>query len=300
MKFNGISLLKYTLLFLIIIVGSNSYTQTNSKRGFQIGGFFGGSDYSGDLANNPLDFKRASIGGGAYYGYYLGSGFQIRGRFTQQKIRGDDADQNSTAARNLSFESNITEFAGILSWEYESISLFNYRLRPNIYAGAGAFKFNPKAELDGRLVELQPLGTEGQGISGFDEPYELTQFVIPFGFGIKYLAQENIMLEVDLSSKKVFTDYLDDVSGQEYVAPSILIQNGQDAVDLGYRADEIGGIPFSNFEDPNVRALNPRNISRLDDWYYLFSVGASYYFRPGAGSEIKKNRKGVPNKYSRY
>jgi len=274
MKIMVLIKLKYLFALTLVVLSTMSFSQKNEKRGFQIGGFFGASDYSGDLANNPLDLKRVSVGGGGYFGYYLGDGFQARARVTYQNIKA--------------------------SWEYESLRLFDYRLRPNVYLGAGVFTHNPKADLNGRLVELQPLGTEGQGIEGFDAPYDLKGIVIPFGAGIKYLAYENLMLEFDIGSKKVFTDYLDDVSGQEYVPPSILIQNGQDAVDLGYRADEIGGIPFTDFEDANIRRVNPRNTSRLDDWYYLFSVGGSYYFRPGYGNELRKNRKGVPNKYSRY
>ncbi len=300
MKFSNTLKSNSILFCFLFLYACTSFSQVEEKRGYQIGGFFGASDYSGDLANNPLDFKTMSIGGGGYYGYYLGDGFQIRGRFTYQKIKGNDEDQRSTAARNLSFESNVLEVAAILSWEYESMALFEYRLRPNLYIGSGFYRFNPKAELNGQLIELQPLGTEGQGIPGFDSAYRLTDIVVPFGGGVKYLAQDNIMLELDISSKKVFTDYLDDVSGQEYVAPSILIQNGQNAVDLAYRADEIGGRPYIDFEDPAVRATNPRNISRKHDWYYLFSIGGSYYFRPGAGNEIKRNRKGVPNRYSRY
>ena len=293
-------LIKFLVLGLVVLASINGQAQVEEKRGYQIGGFFGASDYSGDLANNPIDLKRMGAGGGVFGGYYLGDGFQVRGRFTYQHIKAHDQDQNSTENRNLSFESDILEFVGILSWEYENYLISDGRLRPNLYAGVGMFKHNPKADVNGQLVELQPLGTEGQGIPGYGSPYRLTDLVVPFGGGLKYLAADNLMLELDLSSKKVFTDYLDDVSGQEYVPPSILIENGQVAIDAAYKADEIGGRPYSDFEDPMVRANNPRNQSRMHDWYYMFSVGGSYYFRPGRGSEIKKNRKGVPNKYERY
>ena len=44
------------------------------------------------------------------------------------------------------------------------------------------------------------------------KPYNLTQFAIPFGGGIKFRVSENVVLAYEVGFRKTFTDYLDDVS----------------------------------------------------------------------------------------
>ncbi len=43
------------------------------------------------------------------------------------------------------------------------------KLRPYGLIGIGAYKYNPKAKLDGQWVELQPLHLEGQGMAEYPE-----------------------------------------------------------------------------------------------------------------------------------
>jgi hypothetical protein len=47
--------------------------------------------------------------------------------------------------------------------------------RHNYYLSMGAifFKFNPKGKYLNEWLELQPIGTEGQGLPGYDAPYTI-------------------------------------------------------------------------------------------------------------------------------
>ena len=60
---------------------------------------------------------------------------------------------------------------------------------------------------------MKPLSTEGQGIAGYNtKEYSLTQLALPFGGGIKYSITDNFRIGLEVGMRKLFTDYLDDVS----------------------------------------------------------------------------------------
>ena len=91
--------------------------------------------------------------------------------------------------------------------------------------GIAAFKHNPQAqapEFDlngnplpeaGQWVDLQPLGTEGQNLSG-GKPYNLIQLAIPIGIGVKVRLPDNFDAHIEIGFRQLFTDYIDDVSGK--------------------------------------------------------------------------------------
>ena len=71
------------------------------------------------------------------------------------------------------------------------------------------YNFNPQAEnRNGQWVDLQPLGTEGQGTTAYPErkKYARTQIAIPFGGGIKYTLNERLNIMFSFSARKSLTD----------------------------------------------------------------------------------------------
>ena len=83
-----------------------------------------------------------------------------------------------------------------------------------MFAGIGVYRYNPYAYSGGNKVFLQPLSTEGQNIIGYPDrkKYSLTQFAVPFGGGFKFAVSENLRVGIEMGIRKLFTDYLDDVS----------------------------------------------------------------------------------------
>ena len=75
----------------------------------------------------------------------------------------------------------------------------------------------------GKEYELQPLSTEGQGLTAYTDlkPYSLVSFSIPFGLGIKWSISRTVSIGLEWGLRKTFTDYIDDVSGR-YADPSLL------------------------------------------------------------------------------
>jgi len=97
-----------------------------------------------------------------------------------------------------------------------------------------------------RLVSLQPLHTEGQGFAEYPtrKDYKLTQLEIPIGFGAKLFFRENMYIGVEVLHRKLFTDYVDDVS-TNYIDPVYFDQhlssaNAAMARSLSYRGTYTG------------------------------------------------------------
>jgi hypothetical protein len=122
--------------------------------------------------------------------------------------------------RNLNFRSTIFEIMAAV--EIQPLYLLQqyntkpklYRISPYVLGGIGFFRFNPTTKLNGTLVELQPLRTEGQGFAEYPDrkPYKLKQFNFPVGGGIKFKIVSNVNLSAECVYRILQTDYLDDVS----------------------------------------------------------------------------------------
>ena len=247
-------------------------------------GLFGGtSTYEGDLSPTSLTARlqglRSTFGG--YGRIDVGPNLSFRGYVQQLKIQASDADRLSTQARNLSFHSNILE----LGVEAELYVLPNYqRIAPFVSFGASVYNFNPLTEYQGRDVELQPLGTEGQGLPGFRPRYALTRFAVPVGIGIRYRINDYFNVTARGSARLTFFDHLDDVSGN-YVNYFTLLDgrgidgaagNGSLAAALGDRRGEfLGTDPFD--VPTGQRRGDPTN----NDWYYSATIGVGYTLGSG-------------------
>jgi hypothetical protein len=142
--------------------------------------------------------------------------------------------------------------------------LNNSWFTPYVFAGVGLYHFKPYTHAeDGTKTFLQPLSTEGQGIVAGKKEYKLTQFNIPLGIGATYAISEDIRVGLELGYRKLFTDYLDDVSS-EYVDQGVLLAaRGQAAVDLAYRGDEVGAGTYP------AAKTNRGGANEKDGYYYM-------------------------------
>ena len=238
----------------------------------EIGLLLGGSVYQGDLSptNKLQNFRETNMAVGAFYRYNINDFVGARLGFTFGTISGTDAkdDSESRRLRNLSFQSNIFELA--LTAEFNILGFQPYNLErvfsPYIFVGVAVFRHNPKAEYQGDLYALQPLGTEGQGLPQFPEKsqYGLTQISFPIGGGLKYAFNDTWSIGAELGFRMTITDYLDDVS-TEYISDSeILEARGEVAAALANRT----GQP--------VNTGATRGSSENQDWYIIGGITVSY------------------------
>lgn len=240
---------------------------------------FGGlSNYQGDLQGREFTFDQSNGAFGLGLKYDITARLAVRTSINFAKVGGDDKRNEATLQfRNLSFQSKITE--GNLLLEYTLLDMNEKQFSPYFFGGLGIYHFNPYAfDTLGNKIMLQPLGTEGQGLAQYPDrkPYKLTQFAIPFGGGVKFRISNNTVLAYELGFRKLFTDYLDDVS-TTYVDQFILgSARGPKAVEMAYRAGELkGGNPTYPIDG------TVRGGSKYKDWYYF--QGITLYIGLGNG-----------------
>ena len=244
---------------------------------YELGVFGGFSNYQGDLAPFAFNPAETHLASGVFAKYNFNKFLAVKVSYYSGSLSGNDAlyDQPFRVKRNLHFETAINEVAVMGEMNITGFQPHRHKnlLSPYVFAGIGLFHFNPKANFEGNWVELQPLGTEGQGTEAYPdrEPYRLTQINVPLGIGFKGNISRNWNIGVELGWRKTFTDYIDDVSNT-YVAKEILIaENGALAWELSNRSDEINdGVEW--LKDDNYLRGDPTD----KDWYFFTGFIVSY------------------------
>lgn len=257
-------------LFLLCMLASTLaygqyYTTPSSSIAITAGA--GISSYYGDLTEKVNPFTQPSYAFSLGAAYNLLDKFSIRADVSYLKLQAADSKNKRVdlKARNLNFKSNVWDVN--IGVGYDVLSLNEgRRFTPNIYLGAGIVNFNSYTiDRNGEKKFLQPLGTEGQGLSAYPDrkPYKRTEFAMVMGVGLKYVISESIVLHGEFRYRYLNTDYLDDVSRSGY--PDISLINGKNASlsNLTYRGDEIsGGASY-----PANKGLNRGNPSKNDAFY---------------------------------
>ena len=225
---------------------SQSISTANGKLeiGLGIGPMFflgdlGGSAGTGNTFIKDLDVPLTKLNKGFYLNFYPTEFIGIRIAGNLGFVEGDDAQapakggaEEDRKYRNLSFRSKINEvYAAIEIYPTYFIEKFDGlkgKLRPYFLAGVGMFHFNPETkDVDGNWIKTAPLRLEGQGFAQYPEskPYKLFQKNILGGFGFKYYLKENAYIGFEILHRKLFTDYVDDVSHNYYIDPIYFDQN---------------------------------------------------------------------------
>ncbi len=245
--------LKLILLGISALAASSAFAQD-----IEGGIFLGTAQYQGDLSEKHITLPETKPSFGIIGRYYFGPRIDVGLTFSYGWIEGDDKnydEDKDRRKRNLNFRSSIFEVSprvevNILPYISNSKK---YKLAPYVFGGVGFYHFNPKTDdPSGNEVALQPLGTEGQNIGGPGEKYGLWQFSIPYGLGIKYSLGNFWNLGVEVGQRKLFTDYLDDVSDRY---PDFSNGNlSEKARELSWRADEV---------DPKYST--PRSLGKRGD-----------------------------------
>lgn len=261
----------------------------------------GTSTYYGDLgiANNKFlqpisEFNTGnmhmSYTGGYRYNFpqYLSIGLNLSMMYLSAYDSDNDAigDNLFRKMRNLSFHSDIYEasltanfepFRNDFKWNED-----NWFVSPYIGAGIGVFNFNPKTFYKGQEVELQPLGTEGQGLPGGKAKYGLTQMNMPLSLGVKfYNPARTFSIAFDATYRYTYTDYLDDVSTVYTDAAGFSFYPVSQAV-LASALNDRGYEAFPGFE---FGAGHQRGNSKDNDTYMSLQVRFAFYFLGGGSKD---------------
>lgn len=229
------------------------------------------ANYHGDLTRRTISFSGAKPLFSLGARYDLSERLAARTYFSFTSLQGDDKKGTATMqARNLNFKTKVFEWE--LSGQYNFFSLNDKWWTPYVFAGIGVYRFNPYTTDSAGKVFLRPLSTEGQGIRAGSAPYKLTQFSVPFGFGAEYSLNEDMRLGLEFGYRKLFTDYLDDVSTTYVDQNALLHAKGEQAVALAWRGDEVNGTPYP--ADGTMRG-SPK---AKDGYYYVALTYTIRYF----------------------
>ncbi|MBP7272236.1 MAG: outer membrane beta-barrel protein [Saprospiraceae bacterium] len=277
-------------------------TATCSAQYFEAGIFLGASNYSGDLDPDARArlFRETHFAGGILARYPIGEYINIRGTFSVGTLSGTDANNKEDARkqRNLNFRSSIQEVALLAEWNIFGYDVDNKNFTPYLYAGGALFHFNPRTQYQGEWVALQPLGTEGQGLTQYPDKqkYKLWQFSIPIGGGVKYAISESWNIGLEIGVRKTFTDYIDDISTIYIAYDELAAGNGVLAAQLANRQNEYFGIP----EPPTTTTGTVRGSTANKDWYAISGITLTYNFTSdtglssGGGHYRSRTRSGCP------
>ncbi len=251
--------MRNTILIWLLVFPVFLSAQRRQDR-FELVFMGGGASYAGDLGSDQTKFTSDHL---EKLGPALGLGLRmhitnflsVRGNFNYAVVSGADSLANDPGriARNLSFRSPIYEGSLLLE-----LSLFNWRHligekvnatrggRTNLYlfGGMSFFKFKPEAYYQDRWYELQPFGTEGQGIKPNTPLYQLTSSALVYGAGFRFLIGGRTSLGFELGIRQTNTDYLDDVSKEHWDNAQIEATYGQVAAALADRRVEDGPVPI--------------------------------------------------------
>jgi outer membrane protein OmpA-like peptidoglycan-associated protein len=233
------------------------------------------ASYVGDLIKSSTAFNQSSYSTSAGLNYIIIPHLSARFDIGLHQVQGYDSKSGGAyPGRNLSFKSKIIEFS--LAAEYTLLDMNKYKFSPYLFAGIGAFHFNPRAYYgSGGTHGLRQLGTEGQGLAGYPGLYSTMAVEFPLGVGFKYVINKKIMLLGEFCYRPSGTDYLDDVS-TFYPAKSALDARNPETSKFTFRGD--GTYPTN----PLLKRGNAGN----KDGYYTTQVKVAYKLHTG---KQKKN-----------
>ncbi len=239
----------------------------------ELGVMLGGSLYSGDLSPKEFGvyFEEVNPAGGIFGRFNLNNTLSLHLGASLGNMTGS-GDTTETVIRP-SFRSNIIEVA--LTGEISPFTLGNdnFLVKPYLFGGGAVYRFNPQAPFDGNWIDLQSLGTEGQGLEGYQAPYNLTQFAIPFGGGIKFIINDSWAIGMEFGWRKTFTDYLDDISDVNVNYLDVYEGNGSIAA-------QISNALITGPENGDV---NYKRGGEYRDWYHIGGITVSYFLSGSSG-----------------
>ena len=252
-------------------------------------GELGGANQIGTHYFRDLEWSMTRLAMSVGLRYKLSNYFALKSHFSYGRVAGDDklTTEFFRNYRNLNFYSDIYEFNFNFEGAFQQEQIgHRYRLRKvkglkgyeiytYLFAGAGAFYFDPKTNYEGTIIRLQPLGTEGQGFVATRAKYSLLQFVIPVGIGFKYTLDRVWGAGLEIGFRKTFTDYIDDVSTTYF---DFANYSG---------ADQLSAVlsDRSNHSRPEITYAGAQRGDPRENDSYLFAIfSLNYKLTNGRGS----------------
>lgn len=220
------------------------FLSTTNAQFVEIGGFGGALSFNGDVNEGDILSNTNAVFGGFFrYNIHPHLGLSLGFMKGTLEAKDNSSKQEHIRTRNLNFKSDLMEFS--LIPEFNILPFYPRKseqaIIPYIGVGIGFILFNPMAKYEGEWIDLQGIGTEGQGLEGYPKKYSLVQLAVPMLFGLKYSVGGRLSIALEVGYRFTTTDYLDDVS-TIYYSKRILMNNSELAVALSNRTEEYTGV----------------------------------------------------------
>ncbi len=216
----------YCFVLISSIIGFSGI-KSWSQIGWEAGLWLGAGHYFGDL-NTKYNLEKPGEAFGLIARYNFNNRVALKFAGNYGIISASDANSNNPFEidRNLSFRSPILEVSSQLEFNFLPFTHGSKDefFSPYFLLGASIFQFNPQAYYNNKWVDLRPLGTEGQ-FRG--KEYYTVSSAFLFGVGLKYDLSDRWSMQLELSGRTTFTDYLDDVSSVYPDRRNLFLERGQ-------------------------------------------------------------------------
>lgn len=301
--------MKKGILLLLMILPLISFGQRKQAR-VELVLMGGVSGYAGDVGGDQTKFlsdhlKKLGPAYGLGARLHITNFMALRGNFNYAVVSGADSLSNHVdrKTRNLSFQTSLYEGSlllelSIINWKHLTGERVNSSRggRANLYVfgGMAFFAFKPQAYYQDRWYDLQPLGTEGQGIKPNTPKYKLNSSALVMGLGYRYLLGGRWSLGFEAGIRKTNTDYLDDVSKEYWDNNEIAATNGGIAAVLADRSIDSEGngiiMPQGN-QRGNSKIKDYYGFTQITLAFKLGSDGNSQSYGGGGGGRFRtRNR----------
>jgi hypothetical protein len=253
--------LKLQFIFLFALISKFGLSQH-----FEPGFMLGASNYYGDLAPRPvLGESHFVIGGFARVN--MSSSFAITFNLLTTSISGDDKNFEASKLRNLNFKTSLTEFSGVVEFNFfkYGVDVNDKRHTPYVFLGLSFTQFNPTANYVGQTIQLRNIRTE-------ETQYSLFAVTIPMGIGYKWQFDKHFAFNWNIGFRRSYSDYLDDVS-TVYPDSYENVQSKKGSM-VAIATDPSGletGLPLSE-------KGYQRGNADFTDWYIISTFSISYRF----------------------
>jgi len=256
--------------FILLAFLSISCFQVFGQKGYELGALAGVSVYVGDI-NPTYSLKTPGPSLAVIGRYNFNTRTSIRMDIAAGRLVGKDqlSENPFQKARNLSFRTDYIDSSIDLEFNFFPYvhGSRNQYFTPYIFGGLAFVYYNPKAKLDGTWYGLRDMGTEGQAIG---DEYAQISPALSYGIGVKMDFNYEWSLNVELSARQMFSDYIDDVSTTYPDMNELAARRGDIAPLLSDRSGELGIEPIG-------AEGRQRGVSGDKDSYYSLRVGIVYY-----------------------
>ena len=244
----------------------------------QFGISTGFTSYYGDLnkpGETPLTNHGLNIGVFSRIKTTTPYQFRVNGNIAQINLEPGKYSNHPSIKTNI-YELNVLTELNFFKMVNINITQFY----PYGFVGFGAIFFNPKGKYENEYVNLQPLGTEGQGMKGKVGHYSRLSPVIPFGVGLMVNLNKDLNIGFEYGFRRTFTDYLDDTGKSRINYLDLLYFNGPMA---------------ARMSNPSVDPADPQGIiysrgGKYSDWYNLAKITIAFKIKTLKRSPKRKKK----------